>query len=226
MKPIAYFTLAIAPLIAIGMYLYFARHNEKGFIRILLFSFLAGGAGVLILLIAEALSQRLGLQELGSLKRLLFYAFITIGGSSELGKYIVVRYFIMGKKEIRKPIDAITFSIMTSLGFTTCALLFFLLNHAGIKDIFPSILYVWIFVPANILFSVILGFFLGMAKFLKARIVYSLTGLFCAAFFHGIFNFCLLTADYKLLSMFSFGSIVIVFILALKAAYTVPEPSN
>ena len=226
MRPIAYFALAIAPLIAITMYIYFNKRNDSSFSRLLLFSFLAGGAGIVIMLIAEALSEKFGLNELGSLKRLLFFSFITVGGSSELGKWIVVRYFIMDKMAVRKPIDAITFSIMTALGFSSVALIFFTIGLFGIKEHFPPTLYAIIFVPANILFSVILGFFVGMAKFLKTHIVFSLTGLLGAAFFHGIFNFCLLTSDFKLLSLFSFGSTVIVFILALKAAYTVPEPSN
>ena len=226
MRPIATITIGLAPLIAIFMYIYFRKRNDSGFSRLLLFSFLAGGAGVLVLLAAETISAWLGLSELLSLKRILFYSFITIGGSAEFGKFIILRYFILEKKEIRKPIDAITFSIMTALGFSTFALLFFSFNLFNIQAHFPSTLYAFIFVPANILFSVILGFFVGMAKFLNARIVYSLTGLIGAVFFHGIFNFCLLTSDFKLLSLFSFGSTVIVLILGLKAAFTVPEPSN
>ncbi len=226
MRPIADFTLFLAPLIALIMYFYFRKRNGSGFSRLLIYSFIAGGAGVVLLLAAEAISAKLGLSELGSLKRILFFSFITIGGSAEFGKFIIFRYFIVEKKEIRKPIDAITFSIMTALGFATVALLFFAFNLFNIQIHFPSTLYAFIFVPANILFSVIMGFFVGMAKFLNARIVYSLTGLFGALFFHGIFNFCLLTSDFKLLSLFSFGSTLIVFILGLKAAYTVPEPSN
>jgi len=226
MRPIATITLGLAPLIAIFMYIYFKKRSDSQFSRLLLFSFLAGGAGVLILMAAETISGMFGLNELLSLKRILFYSFITIGGSAEFGKFIILRYFIIDKKEIRKPIDAITFSIMTALGFSTVALLFFIFNLFNIKANFPATLYAFVFVPANILFSVIMGFFVGMAKFLNARIVYSMTGLIGAVFFHGIFNFCLLTNDFKLLSLFSFGSTVIVLILGLKAAFTVPEPSN
>ncbi|MEI7661213.1 MAG: PrsW family glutamic-type intramembrane protease [Bacteroidota bacterium] len=226
MRPIANLTLCIAPLIAIFMYLYFKNRSYSGFSRLQLFSFLGGGAGVLVLVASQAISYRMGLDDLGSLKRTIFYSFVTIGGSAELGKFIILRYFIVKKNLVAKPIDIINFSIMTSLGFSTLALLFFVCNLFNIQTHFPPTLYAFIFVPANILFSVIMGFFVGMARFLKVRFVYSLTGLVGAVFFHGIFNFCLLTSDFKLLSLFSFGSTIIVLVLGMKAAVSLPERSN
>ncbi len=226
MRPIAYITLVVAPLIAIALFLYVRKRNGSNFSRLLMISFAAGGTGILVLLAAEALSALIGLDNLASLKRILFYSFITVGGSSELGKFIVLRIFFVRRKEVAKTIDAITFSVMTALGFSFLALLLFALNVYNIRVNFPATLYAFIFVPANILFAVIMGFFAGMAKFLKAPVVYSLTGLTGAAFFHGIFNFCLLTADFKLLSLFSFGSTIIVLILAIKSAYGVQEMSD
>jgi len=226
MRPIAFFALGFAPLIAMIMYLYFRKRNDKEFSRLMVYSFLTGATGVVLLVAAELISAKLGLTQLSSLKRIIFYSFITIGGSAELGKFIVFRYLVINKQAIRKPIDAITFSTMTALGFSTIALVLYTLNLFTPQSHFPATLYPLIFVPANILFAVIMGFFVGMAKFVKGRIVFSLTGLLGAAFFHGIFNFCLLTNDFKLLSLFSFGSAVIVLILVIKAASTLPEASN
>lgn len=223
MRPIAYITLTFAPVIAIGIYLYFAQRYNKSFLRLLIKSFVAGAAGILVFLAAELICSWLGLNDPRSLKRTLFYSFITVGGSSELAKFILLRYFIIPDKLIDRPIHGVTFSVMTALGFSTLFLLFYALDPFGTQQIFPSTLYTFIFVPGNILFAVIMGFFVGMAKFLKTRVVFSLTGLLGAAFFHGLFNFCLITHDFKLLSLFSFGSTVIVFILGLKAAYTQPE---
>jgi len=225
MRPIVFLTLGFAPIIALGMYLYFTNRHGKSFGMLLLKAFLAGAFGIVVLLAAELLSTILGLNELRNLKRVLFFSFITIAGGSELGKFIFYRYFIIPKNEVNKPLHGITFSIMTALGFSTVALVFFILNPFGTSAAFPATLYAFIFVPANILFSVIMGFFVGMSKFLKTRVVYSLTGLVGAAFFHGIFNFCMITQDFKLLSLFSFGSTVIVFILGMKAAFTEPEQS-
>ncbi|MEI7980556.1 MAG: PrsW family glutamic-type intramembrane protease [Bacteroidota bacterium] len=223
MRPIAFATLSFAPLVAIGIYLYCTQKYEKPFLRLLVKSFIAGAFGITILLVAELVSTWLVLNDIRSLKRTLFFSFITIGGSSELAKFIAFRYFIIPDKLIDRPIHGLTFSVMTTLGFSTLFLLFYALDLFHIQLIFPSTLYTLVFVPANIMFAIIMGFFVGMAKFLKARFAFSLTGLVGAAFFHGIFNFCLITHDFKLLSLFSFGSTVIVFILGLKAAFTKPE---
>jgi RsiW-degrading membrane proteinase PrsW (M82 family) len=225
MRTLAYITLTFAPVIAMSIWFYFSNRSDPPFRVLLIKAFLAGALSMVLLLLAEYISTLLGLNELRSLKRTLFYSFITIAGSAELGKFIVFRYLVLPKKELDRPIHGITFSIMVAMGFATVALLIFMLNPFGTRDMYPTTLYAFIFVPANILFSVIMGFFLGMAKFLKVHVVYSLTGLLGAAFFHGVFNFCLFTHDFKLLSLFAFGSTVIVFILGLKAAYTKPEPS-
>jgi RsiW-degrading membrane proteinase PrsW (M82 family) len=208
------------------MFFYFGQRYDKAYSRLLLKAFLAGAFGVIVLIAAETLSSLLGLNDIRSLKRTLFFSFITFSFSSELGKFILYRYYIIPNKIIDRPIHGITFSVMTALGFATFALVLFMIDPFGIQSRFPYTLYAFVMVPANIMFSVIMGFFVGMAKFMKARFVFSLTGLMGAAFFHGIFNFCMLTNDFKLLSLFSFGSTVIVFILGLKAAYTVPEPQS
>jgi len=218
--------LGSAPLLAFFLYLYFKRHYTREFSRLLFQSYIAGGAGVLLLLVFEFFSIKLGLSNLRSLNRIIFYSFITVGISSELGKFIILRYFIIPKNKITRPIDAIALSIMISLGFSSIALILFIFNILNIQSLFPATLYAFVLIPANIMFSVIMVFFIGMAKILKTRVVFSLTGLFVAAFFHGIFNFCMLTSDFKLLSLFSFGSTIIVLVLGLKAAFSSPELSE
>jgi RsiW-degrading membrane proteinase PrsW (M82 family) len=225
MRPLAYIALSFAPLLALGIYWYCRQSYEKPFLKLLVVSFLMGAAGIMVLLFAELLSTWLGLNNIRSLKRTLFYAFITIGGASELGKFFFFRCFILPDKTIDRPMLSILYAVMTSLGFSTLYLLFYTLDLFGTRSVFPTTLYVMIFVPANMMFGVIQGFFLGMAKFLKARFSFHMSGLMGAAFFHGFFNLCLLTGDYKLLSLFSFGAMVMVFILGLKAAYTKPASS-
>ena len=179
--------------------------------------------GVAVLAAAKILSTLLGLNDLRSLKRLMFYSFITIGFASELGKFIFYRYYIIPKKAIDKPIHGITMSVMVTLGFCTIALPGFMLNFFPTQPSYPVTLYPFVFVPANIMFAVVMGFFVGMGKFIRNYFMFTLTGLFGAAFFQGLFIFTLVTQDFKLLSLFAFGSTIIVFILGIKAAMTEPE---
>ena len=223
MRPIAYFTLAFAPVVALVMYLYLGRKYGKAFQKALIQSFLAGMLGVAVLAAAKILSTLLGLNDLRSLKRLMFYSFITIGFASELGKFIFYRYYIIPKKAIDKPIHGITMSVMVTLGFCTIALPGFMLNFFPTQPSYPVTLYPFVFVPANIMFAVVMGFFVGMGKFIRTYFMFTLTGLFGAAFFQVLFIFTLVTQDFKLLSLFAFGSTIIVFILGIKAAMTEPE---
>jgi len=224
MRPIVYFTLAFAPVIAGMILFYFSRKYDRNFITLLIKSFFLGMLGIIVLIAAEYISSLLGLNDLRTLKRIIFYSFVTVGFGSELGMYIIFRYLIYPKEEVDKPIHGITFSIMVALGFSTIRILYFIINPMGISSLFPETLYTFVFVPANLIFAVIMGFYVGMTKFIKSRFVYNMTGLFAAAFFHGLFNFCLLTKDFKLLSLFAFGSMVIVFILGIKSASTKSDP--
>ncbi|MEI8007710.1 MAG: PrsW family glutamic-type intramembrane protease [Bacteroidota bacterium] len=223
MRPITYFTLAFAPVVAIGMYFYLGRKYGKAFQKVMIQSFLAGMLGVSVLAAAKILSTALGLNDLRSMKRLLFYSFITIGLASELGKFVLYRYYIVPKKVVDRPIHGITMSVMATLGFCSLALPGFMLHLFHTQPAYPETLYMFIFVPANIIFAVVMGFFVGMGKFIKTYFTFTLTGLFGAVFFHGLFIFTLMTQDFKLLSLFAFGSTVIVFILGIKAAVTEPE---
>jgi len=223
MRPVAFITLAFAPVIAIGIYIYLGQKYGKAFKKVLIQSFLCGIAGVLILAAAKFLSTVLGLNNLTNLKRTLFYSFVTIGFASELGKFLLYRYYIIPKKTIDRPIHGVTMSVMVSLGFCTIALLSFMLDPFHTQALYPYTLYAFIFVPANIIFSIIMGFFVSMGKFIKTYFMFALTGLFGAVFFQGLLIFTLITQDFKLLSLFAFGSTAIVFILGIKAALTEPE---
>lgn len=224
MRPLVYITLSFAPVMAALLLAYFANKNGRAFAMLLLKSFLLGMASVVVLFLAQVMSDYLGLNELRNLKRTLFYSFITVGLASELGMFIVFRYWIVTNPIIDKPVHGIAFSIMVALGFSTSRLVYFMIDPLGISELFPITLYTFVFVPANLIFAVFIGFFTGMARFLKSQFVYDMTGLFAATFFHGLFNFCLLSKDFKLLSLFAFGSMVIVFILGIKASVTKPEP--
>jgi RsiW-degrading membrane proteinase PrsW (M82 family) len=223
MQTITYLTLLISPLVALSIYYYFRNQRSPEFSQRIWHSWLAGMASAIILIMAAYLSDKIGISELRNLKRTLFFSFITLAGCAETGKFIALRYIMIRRNVRLSPFDTILVSVNVALGFSTVAMIIFMLNIFNIGFHIPITLYSLAFVPANLLFSVVMGFFIGMARYLRIHIVYSLTGLLAAVIFHGIFNFCILTRDYKLLSLFAFGSTVIVFVLALKAAFSEQE---
>lgn len=225
MRPIAYFALILAPLLAALIYFYLSKRADVSFRKLMIRSYLAGLPGVLILFLAIFLSGELDLNDLRSLKRTIFFALITVGFASELGKFIPLYFYIMKDSSLGKPIQAITLSIMVSLGFSTVALILLFLDPFSILRLYPPTLYAYILVPANIIFAVTMGFFIGMSKMNGTRFLLPLSGLLAATVFHGLLNFCIFTRDFKLLSLYAFGSVIIVFILGIKASMARPENS-
>lgn len=220
MQSILYLSLLVAPAISLGVYLNFLNKKETAFARLLFQSWTGGIFAAIFLIAASYISFQLGLSDLKNLKRIVFFSFVTLATSSEVAKFIVLRFFVLHKTAVDSPFRIILLSVMTTLGFSTAALGVFIFNLFNIRFHIPVTLYSLLFIPSNLIYAVLIGFFLGMARHLKVHFVYSLSGLLSAIFFHGIFNMCILTRDYKLLSLFAFGSTFIVFVLAMKAAFT------
>ena len=64
-------------------------------------------------------------------------------------------------------------------------------------------------VPAHAAFAILMGSYMGLAKFIpERRNVYMLTGLVLAIFFHGLYDFFLLQQVYQGLGALAIGALV------------------
>ena len=217
MSSLSYIALGIPPAVAIIFYLYLVLRNNIKFGFLLIKAFFAGLIVSAILLLSLYLANITGLDTFSNLNLTLFYAFVFVGFGAELGKFLVLRFYLIPKPEVDTPIHGITFSVMTALGFTTGAVLLFVFNLYESKPPYPMNMYLLLAAPSNIIFAIIMGFFVGMSKFVESRFVYALSGLAAASFFNGLFKFCLMTHDYKLLNLFAFGSALVIVVLIIRA---------
>ncbi|MCF8229300.1 MAG: PrsW family intramembrane metalloprotease [Bacteroidales bacterium] len=214
MSGIDYLSLVISPVVAIALVLYmnyrFQVKSNKHMINAIIFGLIS----VVLVLAAQILAESFGLDSLRSLKRTAFYSFVIIGFSSELGKFVFLRYYFLPKENFTGPLDGIIYSILIGLGFATtaCILLGFEVIGARVNN-----LYLFLFGAANIVFAIIMGFFVGLGKSRQNRFIDSMTGLFAATFLHGLYAFSFATRDNRLLILFAIGSIVIVILLSAKA---------
>jgi RsiW-degrading membrane proteinase PrsW (M82 family) len=133
---------------------------------------------------------------------------------AELGKYIFLRGFVYPKEVFKTPVDGIIFSVMISMGFATMNNILYFINIPDLSVNIPNALTAG---PANAIFGVIMGFFIGLGKLRKMKLVDTMTGLAAAVFFHGLYDFCLLTKDYKLLVAFFVGATIIAVSLCIAA---------
>jgi len=217
MDIISYIALCIPPLIAIIFYGYLVLRNNKRFGFLLIKSYFAGVIAPLVLIISLILGKLSGLNTLTHLYDILLYTFIFLGFGSELGKFLVFRFYILPKAEVDTPIHSMAFFVMMALGFTTVTALLFVFDLFNNNIPYPRNMYLLLAAPSNIIFAVVMGFFVGMSKFIESKLSYALFGLLTASFFNGLFKFCLITHDFKMLNIFAFGAALVVMVLIIKA---------
>jgi len=214
MTNLAPFSYLIAPLIAMVIIVYLKSRFKIKTSRYLYMALLLGILSPVLVYLAQVVMDATGINYLKNLKRTAFYAIVAIAFSSELAKFLFLRYYFFVRKSFFGPVDGIIYNVFIGLGFATSAtlLLGFGLISANVGD-----LYLFTFGAANIIFGVISGFFVGLGKTRSNRFIDSMTGLFAATIFHGLYTFSFLTRDPRLLLLFAIGSIVIVILLIIKA---------
>ncbi len=177
--------LAIAPGLAICIYIFFKDKHNKEPKRLLLASFLLGTLAIIPPYFIETGMAPFfgnGIIDIG------VYAFAVVALSEELSKFFVLRFFCFTRKSFDEPLDGIVYSVMVSMGFAT-------LENIGYVFLYgynTAIVRMFLSVPAHATFAVVMGYFVGKAKFDSANSFrFMLTGIFWAVFFHGTFDFFL-----------------------------------
>ena len=207
-------SLILAPLIAAIIIAIVWIKRDKYRYPQLISSFILGMISIVVVMLFMNIADRYYLNAFRNLRRIIFYSFVVMGLGSELGKFLILRYYNFPKPNFNGPIDSIVYSVMISMGFAFMGnVLYFTLPYYPEIDFLYSLTVIF----GNLFFAVILGFFVGMGKSRENKFVDSMTGLFGAAFFHALFNFCFITEDYRLLLFLSIGVFVIVIMLYYKA---------
>jgi RsiW-degrading membrane proteinase PrsW (M82 family) len=181
--------LAISPVIIIVLYIYFKDKFEKEPIPFLLRNFLLGATvSILITVILGGFVSRLiPLIDNTSVFQQFLKAFVVVALVEEFSKYVIVRYYSQRSKEYNEPFDGIVYAVMVSMGFAALENVLYVFQHGistGVMRAFTA-------VPAHATFAILMGYFMGKAKFSKNRIVLNLMGLFFATLFHGAYDFFL-----------------------------------
>lgn len=182
--------LSIAPGLAIILYIYGKDSYDREPRRYLLVSFLLGMASVIPAFVLEKAGEWAfgGTGPASSIGYTAFFAFIIVGCSEELSKYAVVRWYAWPKKEFDEPFDGIVYSVMVAMGFATIENIGYVQDH-GFST---AIVRMFLSVPAHAAFGTVMGYYIGLAKFNRARAGwFILKGLAMAVFFHGAFDFFL-----------------------------------
>jgi len=209
-------SVLLAPLLALALFFYYRFKSGRGSTSHMVQSFIYGIFSIILVLVLQKIANYYDWDNFRNLRRIVFYSFVIWGLGSEYGKFIVLRYYAFYRKDFIGPLDSIAYSVMISLGFAFIGnLLYFTLPIY--KEVSVDFFYTTTVIFANIVFAIVMGFFVGLAKTRENRFVDSMTGLFAASFFHALYNFCFLTQDFRLLLFLAIGALVVLFLLLYKA---------
>jgi RsiW-degrading membrane proteinase PrsW (M82 family) len=214
--------LAVAPGIAIALFIYSQNKYERGSLRYLLVSFVLGMVATVPALALQLLAGDIR-EDPGhhSILSYVWYAFVVVAFSEEGLKYLVLRYYAFPKKALHEPFDGIVYAVMIGMGFATVENIEYVRQFGwgtGLNRFFLS-------VPAHASFAVLMGYYVGRAKFQPERSVLLMCkGLLIAILFHGSFDFFIflqqsrVAARYVSDGILSFGTFAS-FYIAVRLAF-------
>lgn len=181
--------MALAPIATIVAYIYFKDKYEKEPTKLLIISFLLGAiVSVIITTIFYIFfNSFLPLENKLSVWEQFKQAFFVVGFSEELSKYLIVLLFAQRHKEFNEPFDGIVYAVMVSMGFAATENIMYVLQHGAST----ALLRAFTAVPAHATFGILMGYFMGMAKFKPNKLFLNLCGLLLAIVFHGAYDFFL-----------------------------------
>lgn len=186
--------LAIAPGLAICLYIFYRDKYNREPAATLLVSFVWGMLSTVPALILEVVANDLTEETVAGV---IISSFFFVALVEEFCKFVPLRSYSLSRKSFDEPLDGIIHSVMIGMGFATLENIAYVLGdenglQTGLLRMFTS-------VPGHGSFAVIMGYYAGKAKFDHAnKKALLLKGLLLATFFHGVYDTCLFLT--KLLS--------------------------
>lgn len=215
---------AVAPIMVIIIFIYVQDKYDKEPLWLLVLNFVFGAviSVIIVTVIYLITDSMLPLNNNFSIWQQFIRAFLVVGLSEEFSKYIVVRYFAQPRRAFNEPFDGIIYAVMVSMGFACTENILYVLN--GGYDV--ALIRAFTAVPAHATFGIIMGYFMGKAKFSNNRFKLNMAGLFFAVLFHGAYDFFLFIGFIPGISFGAIISLMIGVFLSRKAIIKHQENSN
>ncbi|MFI1743125.1 PrsW family intramembrane metalloprotease [Thalassobellus sediminis] len=216
--------VAIAPVVVVILYIYYKDKYEKEPKRLLLYNFLLGAIVSIIIttIFYYIFDIVLPLPNYESIFQQFIKAFFVVGFSEEFSKYIIVYYFAQRNKAFNEPFDGIVYAVMVSMGFAATENISYVLQ-GGYET---ALLRAFTAVPAHATFGILMGYYMGKAKFSSNKTILNISGLLLAVLFHGAYDFFLFINFIPGIWIGAFVSLFIGIILSRKAIQRHQNNSN
>ncbi len=206
--------LAFAPGVYLAIIIYGKDKVEPEPKLILLKAFLLGAISIVPAWFIETyLTKKLDFEELG-IWNAVISAFFVIALTEELGKFLMVRFHAYRLNDFNEPFDGIIYTVFVGLGFATAENVGYVLNHGfqiGVVRMFTA-------VPAHYAFAVIMGYYVGKAKFEpENRLMHMIKAVLFATLLHGAYDFFIIQQNYPALGFLTLGVLFMSIRISRKA---------
>jgi len=214
MNALVLLVLALAPGVAIMLFIYLKDKHEREPVGLLLISFLYGALATLLTMFISVPVNLLILTKDDDVVQQFFNAFFKVALIEEFSKFLFVRFILFNNKNFNEPFDGIVYAVMVSMGFATLENVVYVYQYG----IATGIMRMVTAVPAHATFAIIMGYFIGKAKFTHRKVFYySAVALLTAAALHGAYDYFLFISYVPGLSIGVVVALVTCFILSRKA---------
>lgn len=214
MNALTLLAIALAPGIAIGIYIYLKDKHEREPLSLLLISFFYGVLSTAVTLVISwpleflvTINQQNVVHQFGN-------AFFKVALVEEFSKFIFIRFILYYNKNFNEPFDGIVYACMVGMGFATLENILYVFQYGaptGFIRMFTA-------VPAHATFAVLMGYFLGKAKFThRKEIYYSFIALLIPTAFHGAYDYFLFIAYVPGIWVGAALSLIVALFLSSKA---------
>lgn len=207
--------LAVAPGLAICLFIYYKDRYNREPIWMLLMAFLLGVLSIFPAIVVQlSYGADLGrIQGQGTLS-VAFFSYCIVAASEEGSKFLMLRLFIFPRKHFDDPFDGIVYAVMVGMGFATIENIGYVYEHG----VGTGILRMFLSVPAHGTFAILMGYFTGFAKFRpQGRLGYFFLALLMPILFHGTFDFFIFIGSGGLLAMGAIVSFLVALYLSFRA---------
>jgi len=230
MSALILLALALAPGVAIGMYIYLKDKHEREPVGLLMRSFFFGVLSVFITLLISNIVGRFITIDETNVSEQFINAFFIVALVEEFSKFIFVRGLLYNNRHFNEPFDGIVYSVMVSMGFATLENILYVFQ-GGIGT---AIMRMLTAVPAHATFAVLMGYYLGKAKFEHKKSYYAFHALGIATLFHGAYDYCLFISFVPGIVLGALVSLIVGIWLSRKAIkihqlaspFSIPVPSE
>jgi RsiW-degrading membrane proteinase PrsW (M82 family) len=178
-------SLALAPGAAVVLFIYLKDKHEREPIGLLLKSFFYGFLSIIVtLILSKFINLFISINE-QDLTEQAVHAFFIVALVEEFSKFVFVRGVLYNNKNFNEPFDGIVYSVMVGMGFATLENILYVFN----SGLGTALVRMFTAIPAHATFAVLMGYYLGKAKFGGNKSFHSIHALVVAALFHGAYDY-------------------------------------